>query len=71
MKAVKWIATLLVVIGAINWGLVGAFNFNLVDALFGAGSTLSTIIYILVGLSGLWAITKLSGKKSQIPSGNI
>lgn len=41
------------IIGALNWGLVGLANFNLVDAIFGAGSVLSRLIYIVVGLSGL------------------
>lgn len=41
------------IIGALNWGLVGIAEFNLVDYLFGAGSVISRIIYCLVGLSGL------------------
>lgn len=63
MKTVVWIATLLMVIGAINWGLVGIFSFNLVDAIFGEGSVLSTIIYILVGIAGVWGISLLVPKK--------
>ena len=43
----------LAIIGAINWGLVGVFQYNLVDQLFGPMSTLSRIVYGLVGLSGL------------------
>ncbi len=65
MSTLKWIAMLLMVIGSINWGLVGVFNFNVVDAIFGMGSVISTIIYILVGISGLWGISFLfSGKRS-------
>lgn len=56
MKAIDVIALILVIIGAINWGLVGIFEFNLVDTIFGAMSTISRIIYILVGISGLWSI---------------
>lgn len=56
MKTIDTIALVLVIIGAINWGLIGLFNFNLVDTLFGVGSALSRIIYTLVGVSGLWAI---------------
>ncbi len=41
------------IIGALNWGLVGFFSFNLVDYIFGVGSVLSHIIYSVVGLSGL------------------
>ena len=57
MKVINIIALLLVIIGGINWGLVGLFEFNLVDFLFGVGSILSKIIYILVGISALWCIT--------------
>ncbi len=57
MKSViDWIALVLVTIGGLNWGLVGFLNWNLVDAIFGMGSTLTMIVYILVGLSGLWMI---------------
>lgn len=56
MKVIDTIALVLIIIGAINWGLIGLFNFNLVDTLFGVGSALSRIVYTLVGISGLWAI---------------
>ncbi len=59
MKIIDKIALALVIIGAINWGLVGIFNFNLVDTIFGMMSILSRIIYILVGISGLWTIRLL------------
>jgi len=55
MKGLHMIAFILVVIGALNWLLV-AFNYNLVDAIFGAGSGISMIIYILVGLSALYLL---------------
>jgi len=54
LKTINWIAGILVVVGAINWGLVGAFDFNLVAAIFGPTSFLSRIIYVLVGISGVW-----------------
>ena len=56
MKIIDTIALILIIIGAINWGLVGIFNFNLVDTLFGTMSVISRIIYILVGISFLWGI---------------
>ena len=56
MKIVDKIALVLVIIGAINWGLIGFFGFNLVDSIFGAMSIVSRIIYALVGLAGLWSI---------------
>lgn len=59
MKIIDKIALVLVIIGAINWGLIGLFNFNLVDMIFGTMSVLSRIIYSLVGISGLWAIKLL------------
>jgi len=55
-SAIDWIALILVIVGAINWGLVGILDFNIVDKIFGIGSTIATIIYILVGLSGIWMI---------------
>lgn len=47
------LALWLVIIGGLNWGLVGAFNFNLVSAIFGDMSILSRIVYILVGLAAV------------------
>jgi len=59
MKIIDRIALILIIIGAINWGLVGFFNFNLVDTIFGEMSMLSRIIYALVGISGIWGIKLL------------
>lgn len=56
MKALNGIALTLVIIGAINWLLVGLFKFNLVDSIFGSLSVLTRIIYIIVGIAGLWSI---------------
>ena len=51
-------ALVLVIIGAVNWGSIGLFGFDIVAALFGGqGAILSRIIYTLVGLAGLWSIT--------------
>lgn len=62
MNAVDWIASILVIIGAINWGLVGLFDLDLVANLLGSVSWLATTVYILVGLSGLWMIYMVSKK---------
>ena len=59
MKIIDKIALVLIVIGALNWGLIGIFRFNLVDAIFGSMSIISRIVYILVGISGLWGIKML------------
>lgn len=56
MKALNCTMLTLVIIGAINWLLVGLFKFNLVDAIFGSLSILARIIYIIVGIAGLWSI---------------
>lgn len=63
MKIIDTIALILIIIGAINWGLIGLFNFNLVDAIFGTMSVLSRIIYSLVGVAGLWGIKLLFDDK--------
>ena len=59
MKVIDKIALPLIIIGAINWGLIGFFEFNLVETLFGDMTVLSRIIYGLVGISGLWGIKML------------
>lgn len=56
MRALVNTATALTIVGGLNWGLVGAFDFNLVDAIFGEGSTGSRVVYILVGISAIIAI---------------
>jgi len=53
------VALILMIVGALNWLLVGIFNFNLVSWIFGAGSVISVILYILVGLGGIWGIVML------------
>lgn len=65
MGVIDWIAWALVMIGGLNWGLVGVFGFNLVDWIFGAGSVLSGIVYILVGISALWMIIMMFAKKKM------
>jgi uncharacterized membrane protein YuzA (DUF378 family) len=59
MRAINLITLLLVIVGGLNWGLVGLLNFDLVAAIFGEMSMLSRIVYILVGLSALWQIIPL------------
>jgi len=56
LNIIDWIAIILLVIGGLNWGLVGIFNFDLVSAVFGSMSTFSRIVYTLVGLSGIWML---------------
>ena len=61
MRTVNFITLLLVIIGGLNWLLVGLFNFDLVAAIFGGQQMLlSRIVYVLVGLSALWQLVPLS-----------
>jgi len=62
-NALDWVAAILVIIGAINWGLVGFFDWDLVAGIFGSG-ILTKIIYDLVGLAGLYMIYMLSKAKA-------
>lgn len=55
-NSVDWIALILVIVGGLNWGLVGLLNFDLVAAIFGIGSLLARIVYILVGISAVYMI---------------
>jgi uncharacterized protein len=65
LSAPTWVAIVLAAIGAINWGLVGLFDFNLVSALFGQMSTLSRIIYVLVGLAGIYLVVAAATLESR------
>ena len=59
MRALDIATLILVIVGGLNWGLVGLFDFDLVAALFGEMSPLSRIVYVLVGLSAVWQIIPL------------
>lgn len=61
MKSINMIALILLVVGGLNWGLVGLFNFDLVATLLGAMSVLARIVYTLVGISAI--VVAISGKK--------
>jgi uncharacterized membrane protein YuzA (DUF378 family) len=56
MKIVRFLSLLLVVVGALNWGLVGAFDFNLVESILGMGA-LAKFVYVLVGIAGVYSIS--------------
>jgi uncharacterized membrane protein YuzA (DUF378 family) len=62
LNSIDWIALILVIVGGLNWLLVGAFQFDLVATIFGEMSAISRIVYVLVGLSAVYvlvAATKL------------
>lgn len=54
LNLLDWVAILLVVIGGVNWGLIGLFEFDLVAEIFGAMSGVARVIYVLVGLSAVY-----------------
>ena len=63
MKTINALALTLAIAGCVNWGLIGLFNFNLVETLFG---DFSFLIYTLVGIAGIWSIafyTKVTSEK--------
>ena len=60
MKTVNYLALTIAIIGAVNWGLIGLLNFDLVAFIFGEMTWLSRIVYSLVGLSGIYLITFFS-----------
>ena len=64
MKTLDWVALTLVIIGAVNWGLIGFFRFDAIGTLFGAGighihhfGGISRFLYALVGLAGLYSLS--------------
>lgn len=67
MKILNIVTLILVIVGGVNWGLVGAFNFDLVAAIFGAGSVLARLVYVVVGLSALWQIMPLLASLKDEP----
>lgn len=70
MSTTNNIALVLIIIGALNWGSVGLFNFDLVAALFGSGSMFGRIIYSIIAIAGLWCISLLFKDKVSIENHN-
>ena len=64
MRVILYIATILVIIGGINWGLVGAFDYNLVAEIFGDQTAATRTVYILVGISALIALGNLVPRRT-------
>jgi uncharacterized membrane protein YuzA (DUF378 family) len=56
LNGLDWVALVLMIVGGVNWGLVGLFNVDLVATLFGPMSTLSRAVYVLVGLAAIYGI---------------
>lgn len=55
MTTANWVALILLIVGGLNWGLVGLFNFDLVAAIFGEMTALARLVYVLVGLAAIYA----------------
>ncbi|NCD00819.1 DUF378 domain-containing protein [bacterium] len=64
LQTLDWVALILVVVGGLNWALVGLFGFDLVAFLFGDMTAFSRVVYILVGLSAIYMLS-ISGKLSR------
>lgn len=60
---IYWIAFILVIVGALNWGLIGFFKWDLVAAIFGDMSTASRVVYDLVGISAIYVAIAAMGSK--------
>jgi uncharacterized protein len=65
MKAIDVVAAVLLIVGGLNWGLFGAFHFDLVAAVLGDYSALSRVVYILVGISALYEALALRGMQKR------
>jgi len=64
LSALDWIAVILVIVGGLNWGLIGVFGWDLVAAIFGAMSVVSQVVYILVGIAAIY-LAVISGKLAR------
>ena len=64
LTTLDWIALILIIVGGLDWGLVGLFSFDLVAAILGEMSILSKIVYVLVGVSGVYVLSA-SGKLTK------
>ena len=65
MRIVNTVTLVLLIVGGLNWGLVGVLGFDLVAAIFGQMSLLSRVVYALVGVSALWQLVPLFGGQRE------
>lgn len=65
MKELDWVANLLVTVGALNWGLVGAFKLDLVQTIMGTSPAIVQLVYVVVGLAGLYQVYKMTAKSKK------
>lgn len=64
-RIVNWVALILVVVGGVNWGLVGLADFNLVTTIFGDGTVLTQVVYVLVAVAAVWMLVAEVMKSSE------
>ena len=69
MNALDWIAMVLMIVGGLNWGLVGLINYDVVATLFGAQTPAARIVYVVVGLAALYSIYTAAKMGGEAPSG--
>lgn len=65
MKELDWVANIFVTFGALNWGLVGAFKLDLVSTILGTSPALVQLLYVLIGLAGLYQLYKITTKTKK------
>lgn len=67
-KGLDYTALIITIVGAVIWGMIGLFNWNVVSVLFGSGSWIGRIIYVIVGISGLYTLSFFGriSEKSEI-----
>lgn len=65
LNVLDWVFLVLLVVGGLNWGLIGLFDYNLVAEIFGANSALSNLIYILVGASAAYVVISFLTKETR------
>lgn len=65
MRVLCIISCVLLIIGGLNWGIIGVTNFNVLEAIFGQGSVLTSVIYTLVGISAIYSLVTWSQEKKM------
>ena len=65
MNPMQWVAFVLVAVGGLNWGLVGAFKFNLVTEIFGEDSAIARVVFVLVGLATVYLVASVLMKNED------
>lgn len=66
LSTLDWLFLVLLIVGGLNWGLVGLFQYDLVATLFGEATTLSNIVYSLVGVSALYYVVRALAGKTEM-----